>query len=128
ADTALLNINLAGSLMVPASNTLNWTGGELDGGSLTVAAGATLTLSNTVYFGYSAGNYVAVTNGGFLTNNGTVIWAATVYGYGGSVISNAGLWQSVTDGTLSSQYGANSFINAGTLQKIGGAGTSTISW
>src|SRR5207247_7330260 len=63
-----------------------------------------------------------------LTNNGTVVWAATVYGYGGSVIYNAGLWQSVTDGTLSVAYGVNTFINTGTLQKIGGTGTSTISW
>src|SRR5206468_1245422 len=87
-----------------------------------------LSISNTVSFEYTAGNYTAVTNAGFLTNNGTVVWAATVYGYGGSAIYNAGLWQSVTDGTLSSQYGINRFINAGTLQKNGGTGTSTISW
>src|SRR5665213_1381720 len=148
ADTAVLSIDLAGSLTVPTNSALhwtggsvtgglltvssnaviNWSGGDLSGGSLTVAQGGTLTVSNTVSFGYNAGNYTAVPNGGFLTNNGTVIWAASINGYGASVIQNAGLWQFTTDGTISTQFGTNTFINVGTLQKTGGTGTSTIAW
>src|SRR5665213_1470200 len=150
ADTAVLSIDLAGSLTVPTNSALhwtggsvtgglltvssnaviNWSGGDLSGGSLTVAQGGTLTVSNTVSFGYNAGNYTAVPDGGFLTNNGTVIWAANNgYGYGGgSTIYNAGFWQLPTDGTISSQFGTNTFINVGTLQKTGGTGQSSFTW
>ena len=65
----------------------------------------------------------------FLTNNGTVIWAANaMYGYGASVINNAGLWDSVSDVGITTQFGTNTFISTGTLEKTGGTGTSTIGW
>ena len=94
-----------------------------------MAAGGQLTVSNTVTFGFNAGQYSVTPAGGFLTNNGTMLWASTTtYGYGASVIYNSGLWQLVSDGNLSPQFGNNAFINTGTLEKTGGAGTSTMAW
>ena len=124
------DVKFSGTISIPAviaSNAVvNWLGGDVSGGSLTVAQGGLLTISNTVTLGYNSGQYSSTPNGGFLTNNGTVIWSSSsTYGYGASVVYNAGLWESVSDGNLSNQSGTNHFINAGILEKIGGSGTST---
>ena len=62
-----------------------------------------LTLSNTIYFAYANWGDGS-TNTATLTNEGTVIWAGEIEGWGndtsnpGSVfIDNAGVWQLVTD-------------------------------
>jgi hypothetical protein len=117
-----------------ASNALvTWLGGDLEG-SLTVAQGGTLTISNTVILAQNNHNY-GYTNTATLTNYGTVVWAGTIEGAGssyggGGLIYNAGLWQAVADNTMSLYSGnaTNLFINVGTLEKIGGTGTTTISW
>ena len=50
------------------------------------------------------------------------------------IIYNAGLWESVADDAAGFNYSGSSsasasfFLNTGTLEKIGGTGTSTISW
>ncbi len=124
--TANLTLNhLNAALTVASNSVLNWVGGDISGAALTVMTGATLTISNSVSLGASG-------NGGALTNYGTVAWSAgpgnSIYGYGGTVIHNAGLWQAMADGSLSSQSGTNTFINVGSLQKIGGAGATTITW
>src|ERR1019366_459139 len=113
------------SLTVLSNAVMNWISGDLSAGSLTVAAGGTLTISNSVYLSSSA-------PGGALTNYGTVVWAAAggnyLYGYGGAVIFNAGLWQATTDNNLYNASGTNTFINVGTFQKTGGTGATTIGW
>ena len=124
--TARMTFNpLNASLTVASNAVLDWTSGDVSG-ALTVAAGGTLTISN----GVSLSNFAP---GGVLTNNGTVVWAATsgsyLYGYGGSVIYNAGLWQATADDSiLNANSGTNFFYNTGTFQKIGGSGATAIGW
>ena len=123
-----------GSLIVSSNAAFNWKGGDLEG-ALTVAQGGTLTISNSITFSLNNPNY-NYTNTATLTNYGTVLWAATITGYanpsgrgGGAIIDNAGLWESVADNTMNFNYGGtNLFLNTGTLEKIGGTGTSTINW
>src|SRR5439155_609415 len=103
-------MNLAGGTMnapltVASGAVLNWTAADLTG-LLTVAAGGALTISNSVSVSYNYGNY---NGGGSLTNNGTVLWAGTIYGYGGVLIHNAGLWQDAGDLLLGD--GINSITN-----------------
>ena len=98
--------------------------------------GGTLTFSNTVYFGYN--NWaVGSANTATLTNYGTVIWAGSVEAWGngnahpgGAIIDNAGDWQSVAGNVIDLENGSptNLFVNTGTLENIGGTGTSTINW
>src|SRR5439155_1408649 len=81
-----------------------------------------LAISNSVYLS-------ANTAGAALTNYGTVLWTGpNIYGFGNSVIYNAGLWQDLADNSLSNQCGTNTFLNVGTFQKAAGTGTTTISW
>ena len=123
---------IVSSLIISSNAVLNWSGGNLEG-SLTVAPGGTLSISNTVYFDE---NY-PYTNTVTLVNYGTVIWAGTIASYaninntgGSATIENAGLWESVADNAMSLAGGnaTGLFINTGTLEKIGGTGTSTINW
>jgi hypothetical protein len=138
ASDAVMNFSatINDSLTVSSNAVANWFGGDLEG-SLTVAQGGTLTISNTVIFAYNNYEY-GYTNTATLTNYGTVVWAGTIYadayitGLGGGIIDNAGLWESVADNTMSPTYDYSSttsfFINTGTLEKIGGTNTSTIGW
>jgi len=118
--------SIKGGLTVSSNSVVNWSGDISGAGVLTVAAGATLTISNSVTLGANG-------SGGAFTNFGTVIWAATsgsyLTGYGGAVIYNGGFWQALTDNILVvSGATTNSFINAGTLQKLGGTGSTTFNW
>ena len=65
--------------MIVSSNAVaNWSGnGDLEG-SLTVAQGGTLSISNTVYFD---DNDYPYNNTAELTNYGTVIWAGNIISY-----------------------------------------------
>jgi hypothetical protein len=133
------NLSLSGTISTPltiASNAvLNLYNGDLES-ALTVAQGGTLTQSNSLHFAYN--NYsVGSTNTAYLTNYGTVIWAGTIDASGngsshggGGFIYNAGLWDAVSDMTMGSYngVGTNYFINAGTLEKTAGTGTSEIDW
>ncbi len=121
--------------IVASNAVLNWNGGDLEG-SLTIAQGGTLTLSNTIFFAQN-NYYYNYTNTATLTNYGTVIWAGIVYAAGnslinagGGIIHNAGVWRAVTDEQLLSynNYGTNLFINVGILEKTGGVASSTIGW
>ncbi len=123
------------SLTVASGAQANWYGGDVEG-ALTVMSGATLSISNAVQFALD--NYqLGTSNTAVLTNYGTVNWAGTVYGSansanqaGGGLIYNAGIWDALTDGSMTtySGSGTNYFINAGTLEKTGGTGVSTINW
>ena len=129
------SLTLTNVAMVNSNGVLIWSGGDLEG-ALAVAQGGTLVQSNTLHFVYN--NYaLGYTNTAYLTNYGTVVWAGTIdaaansstHG-GGGVIYNAGLWDAVADMTMGvySGTGTNYFINAGTLEKTGGTGTSVINW
>ncbi|HEY5297312.1 MAG TPA: putative Ig domain-containing protein [Verrucomicrobiae bacterium] len=128
------NASVSGSIggIIGSNAVVNWVGGDLEG-TLTVAQGGTLSISNAVYFDEAHSPY---TNNPALTNYGTVIWAATITSYanegglgGSATIDNAGLWESVGDNSISlATTSTNTFINTGTLEKIGGTGTSTINW
>ncbi len=120
-------LTLTNASIVKSNGVLNWGGGDLEG-SLTVNPGATLSISNSVFL-VQNNYYYNFTNTASLTNYGTVIWAGMVYAAGsslnnsgGGIIYNAGLWQSVADGQISTYntYGTNTFINVGTLEKTGG--------
>ena len=129
------SLTLTNAGMVNSNGVLKWNGGDLEG-TLTVAQGGTLIQSNTLQFAYN--NYaVGATNTAYLTNYGSVIWAGTIYGSGnasshggGGMIYNAGLWNAVADFSIGvyNGVGTNYFFNIGTLEKTGGAGTSTINW
>jgi len=126
--TANLDLGtMNGSLTIASNAVLNWLSGDIGTGALTIAAGGIVTISNSITFGY---NGSLANGGGVLTNYGTVIWAGNVasYGYGGSVIHNAGLLQAVANNNLNVAQGSNTFINTGTLQKIGGVNPTTIGW
>ena len=141
--TGTISVNSNATVTVPASVTVNWTGGTVDAGgvfnvssngvvnwgggevdgALTVAQGGVLNITNnTTYYIH-----------GSLTNNGTVNWSAgTIYGYGppsyNGLIYNAGLWNAQFDGSLAIASGSPAFINAGIFRKSGGTGATTIGW
>ena len=130
---ATVSQNIAG--IIASNGVITWLGGNLES-PLTVAQGGTLIQSNTLHFAYN--NYaLGYTNTAYLTNYGTVIWAGSIdaaansstHG-GGGIIYNAGLWNAVADLSMGvySGSGTNYFVNAGTLKKTGGNGTSAINW
>src|SRR5205814_465714 len=106
------------ALTVASNGVMTWTSGDLNG-PLTVAAGGTLSISNASSLTMGYGNYsYGYSNTVALTNYGTVVWGGTyLYSYSSAVIYNAGLWQTLGDYTLGSQYGTNTFINTGTFNK-----------
>ena len=123
-------LSLTNSSLVGSNAVFDWAGGDLSSGSLTVEAGGILTISNRVTFGFHAGANQSITNGGLLTNNGTVIESDNgqyLVGYGASDIYNNGLWQQAGNGLIPS-YGTNVFVNSGTVQQIGSRTTTTIGW
>jgi hypothetical protein len=110
------------TVLVASNAVLNWNNGTING-SLTVAQGGVLNITNSTTY------YIQ----GSLTNNGTVNWSAgTIYGYGppsyNGLIYNAGLWNAQFDGSLTPASGTPAFINTGTFRKSGGTGTTTIGW
>ena len=121
-------MNLSGGTMnalitVAGNAVLNWTGGILEG-SLTVAPGGTLAVTNNVVMSFNGGSGGTAT----LTNNGTVLWSGNIQSYGGAVIHNAGLWQMLGDYSLNDSGNPSVFLNTGTLQKTAGASQGSVYW
>jgi hypothetical protein len=115
-------IDVGGVFNVSSNGVVNWSGGEVDG-ALTVAQGGVLNITNNTTY------YIQ----GSLTNNGTVNWSAgSIYGYGppsyNGLIYNAGLWNAQFDGSLNLASGTPAFINTGTFRKSGGTGITYIYW
>ena len=115
---------LAGSMPVTVAGPFNWTGGILGsaGSSLVVTANGGLTISGGV--GKSC-------YGGALVNNGAGSWSGgSVTCFPTTLFSNtpSGAFDLTADGTaFSVQSGSPAFINAGTLRKSAGTGTTTVS-
>ncbi len=157
ADTALITlagtytVTLANNVTVSqltlgaasGTQTLTLAGQTLDAtGSGTVAANGALTIQS----GALKGSFT-IASGGILTfasgaqkalyqlnlvNHGTVRWLGGNLGLGStptSIFTNTGLWEISADDTLYQGIGgpAPQFVNTGTLRKVAGAGTTSIS-
>jgi hypothetical protein len=121
---AISSGSLLGNMTVTVSGPLTWTAGSLGSvsSSLLVVANGGLTFS---------GSAIKSFNGGTLLNNGAATWS------GGQItcINNA-LWSNAPTAMLDLQAdgsafgtfsGAPSMVNAGTLRKSIGSGTSSVS-
>jgi hypothetical protein len=121
--TGTVTINDTNATVLVASNAVvNWNSGSLYG-SMTVAQGGVLNLTNNTTWGI----YTT------FTNNGTVNWSVgSIYGYGpptyNGLIYNTGLWNAQFDGTFTAASGTPAFINTGIFRKSGGTGTTTMNW
>jgi hypothetical protein len=119
------DVNLQG--MVPS---LSWTGGRLANSSFTVAAGAVLAISGPADKAFVR---TAINNAGTITWTGTgpLVGMADAYNQMLLIVNLAGgLFDIQNDSSLGyvdSGYGviAYEFLNAGTLRKSAGAGTTT---
>jgi hypothetical protein len=121
---------LAGGIIAVASGgtftnagTLNWTSGQIGVDTSQFINTGTLNVE-TPY----KGNLV-LTGAGTLTNDGTI----NETGYGSLALENGATLNNTSVGTFNltndcgiSQVGGGTFTNAGTLEKTGGIGTSTI--
>jgi hypothetical protein len=117
------DLNLSGGTVefdtpVEVTTAFNWTGGTLQGDDTTTVSGA-LTINNPGGKSF---------NGGTLTHTGPVTWSeGTLFVTNGATIDNpAGTTFEIT-GDIDLHYAGGtfpSFINAGTLLKSGGTGTS----
>ncbi len=109
------NVTLRGTNRIAGTVTVN--GGSFSD-ALTVLPGGQLVFANT--------------NSTFLSplklvNQGTINWSGpSSLQLGTSSISNGGVWTITGDSSLSyGGVGTTTFTNAGTVQKIGGTGTTT---
>ena len=103
--------------IVAAGGTMVWSNSWITG-TLTVQAGGQLFCAapvNTYIYSLT------------LTNEGTVTWSSGSMNIGGTRIYNSGLWQITGNNTMG--YGGGGqpvWINAGTLRKTAGSGTSDL--
>ena len=129
-DFAGGSINGGGTLKLTGPNS-QWSGGLIGtgGGSLTVGAGATLTVANTnniTIDGFSSGYS--------LDNQGTLVWSGTAtnnwYMQNGGVINNSGTFDIQNNLTILNNGGALPVINnnsGGIFRKSAGVATSSVS-
>lgn len=107
---------VTGSDVLTITGTMNWTGGTLSTGQVTINSSAALNIS--------ANN--AKTLNRNIVNNGTITWSGSgdINGGGGNSISNqsGAIFESQNDQTLT----IGSFINAGTLRKLSSTGTTVL--
>ena len=118
--TGTANLNSSATLVVASNAVWNWAGSGTLSGTLLINSGGTLNITNNTSYIFS----------GVLTNSGTVNWTAgNLYGNANTLVYNAGLWLAQSDNQFVVNSGSGqAFINAGTLEKIGGSGTTTIAW
>lgn len=123
--------SLLGSALV--SGTLAWTGGTWRSpNTLTFASGSTLTLSGAADKTISRGDGLSSSGGRVVRTAGTIDWQDTgrIIGHEGAGIEvfSGGLFKFSNSSTY--QYGGTgdlpSLINAGTVRKVGSAGTTTL--
>jgi hypothetical protein len=120
--------SVSGSLLVADGGVMNWSGGTVSGGPLTVAGNGVLNLE---------GNGTVYLQNGALTNAGTVNWLSGGLNLQmcgspatGPVVNLAGgLWNIQCDQGLGYNCGLGTngyFQNAGTVQKSAGTGTTSM--
>jgi hypothetical protein len=118
----------AGSLLLYGP-TNSWTGGVIDfiNGSGSLENHGTMTIDTT------AGNLIMSGRNGAglaqLTNSGTIDLAGgnNLFLNAASTLTNEGTFNIDGDASISHSYSDGTLVNAGTLEKTGGTGTSTIS-
>jgi uncharacterized repeat protein (TIGR03803 family) len=99
-----------------------WTAGQIVVGSGGFTNNGTLTADAT-------GGNLVLTGAGTLSNTGTITEAGTnslVLENGATLSNGAGATFDLTNNASISQSGGGTFTSAGTLEKTGGTGTSTI--
>jgi hypothetical protein len=115
-DGAVLNLTsgtVVGTNSTVISGNVNWVATTLTG-VMTIATNGILNLSGN----NSSHNLSAC----LLTNLGVVNWSmAAIYGDGGSVVDNYGLWNAQDDQYFNAGSGTT-FNNYGTFAKTGGTG------
>ncbi len=123
------NLQLDGAFLT-GTNTVTGTLG-IDGGGLAAASPLTVTASGVVDFNGAAVNLYAP-----LTNAGTINWTGSTVTinnnatqFTGAIFNQpGGLFSLQSDQSISSAgYGSEFFINAGTVRKLAGLGTTTFS-
>ncbi|MBP7933536.1 MAG: hypothetical protein KA354_02705, partial [Phycisphaerae bacterium] len=102
---------LGGTGTLTLKGTSTWSGGTMTGaGSIVVAAGASLSITNSVYLYRN------------LTNDGTMTWTGgNIYGGGGTTLTNNGQLTAEFSSSLQwqSNDGNHTLTNAGTFTKRG---------
>ncbi len=113
------NLYLSGGTVtansVVASGDVHWTSGTM-AGTWQTASGSTLYVTGGGY------KYV----GGTLTNAGTMTAVDNLYFNDGTALVNNGRYGFGNDSALYANGGLNSFVNNGTLAKVGGNGDSAV--
>jgi hypothetical protein len=119
--TGLTSSDLYGDCTINGSLTLSgsiWS-------NVTVAAGATLTITGNGDYNPFSSNYAAHALGGTLTNYGTVVWqAGNILGVLNAnntpaIVNQAGgVFEVQSTGTLGYYNGQLNFTNAGTIQSM----------
>jgi hypothetical protein len=114
------SLTVTNSGAVTAHGAILMQGSSL-AGVITIAAGGTLTFS-----GSSQNSIYSLA----LVNNGTVRWNGGTIAIGSTpttTVANNGLWEVNSDSSYSFAIGGPTptFVNTGTLRKIGGAGTTS---
>lgn len=116
---------VSGPVVVATNSLMNWSGGRLAQGSLTIQGNALLNLTTAVEKDL----------GGPMTNFGHVVWNAGPFvlmndgsSFFGSV-TNAGVWEMQGDLTLSPWFGSGlaTIGNSGTFLKSAGTGIGVVS-
>jgi hypothetical protein len=110
------------NITIPSGGSFSWSGGSHWGSSTTtIASGATLALSGASTKTLS---YRTLIDAGTTTQSGT---GNLIFGNGASLaIQAGGLYDLQSDSGFSLGAGTGSVMVAGTLQKSGGTGTSTV--
>jgi hypothetical protein len=125
------NLTLSGGTLVTGpmrvTGAMSWTGGTISGAAATeITAGATLTLSGSSWKNLAGGRV--------LDNAGTIRWSDS----GGVQVSSGSSTFTNRSGALFEIQGDSAFnagywegltiVNAGTLRKTGGTGTTTLGY
>ncbi|MGA2749679.1 MAG: Ig-like domain-containing protein [Verrucomicrobiota bacterium] len=123
---AITNLTLDGATLAgPAAvtGTLNWLAGYISG-PLTVESNAILNIS------LDPNNDLHDLTSGALTNLGSVFWSGgDIYGDGGALYVNNGLWLAQSNNTLGNYYyydNPASFLNNGVFRKSGATGSTYV--
>ena len=115
---SIVNISggtLQGPGILTVTNSVNWSGGNLNG-ALTIGTNATFTTG-------SGGQLSGLT----LNNYGTAMWfGGNLNGNAQTIITNYGLWLCQSDNQITFNSGLFPFVNKGTLRKTAYTGATTL--
>ena len=123
-NISVANLDLMAYLSGPGAltvgNAMNWTSGTMDrGGRTIIAPGATLNISNPAAVSLQTRT---------LENGGTTLWTGANISFNTAVITNraGALFHAQNAASMTFNFGANRFDNAGTFRKSLDTGTTTL--